>query len=556
MGSHAAEPVRTGEPARARSRPAPHEAPANAAVRDAGARFDFDFRNVAVHADGFADEVTGAFGARALTVNDHVFLSAQALRLPPEQQRSVLAHELTHVVQQSRGSGAGNARAAEDEARAISSLPLEAPVRVSHGVPRGLLQYDLIDDVRAAWDAPPAHTKGRVFDVLRRLAPVAGGRSDAQVEQWIDQCFPVATFADDNWLAHELLRNGGEANWQLGDATARTGLLGRAARAASWAPETGPVEAVLGETGAHHLPIQAFYFQGQTDRRALVIGGVHGSEESGIETARLLVHDLGANTVPANRPYFTVIVVPELFPEQHAISVAQHNPAGTGSNTGRYVAAGKDPNRNLPAPGTPLATAASATRDNASRSGDPIAPENHILLQLIDRFRPERIASVHANRSHVGDRGAAKPLAYGAGGAGIFVDPAHPGTIRPGTPLPPEDQLAADMAQRAQTGGARVPENFVGDPRGPETRYPSGALASQPGTSLGGWAPSVGITTVTVEVLWYEPSAAFPATVPAGANPWMVTQTDRLRELQGHADALREIFLGPGNAAGSTPLPP
>ena len=56
--------------------------------------------------------------------------------------------------------------------------------------------------------------------------------------------------------------------------------------------------------------IEAWYFPGSSDKRALVIGGVHGTELSAIEVAATLIKTLksGGNN------YYSVIIIPCLFP--------------------------------------------------------------------------------------------------------------------------------------------------------------------------------------------------------------------------------------------------
>src|SRR5262249_40437110 len=135
-------------------------------------------------------------------------------------------------------------------------------------------------------------------------------------------------------------------------------------------------------TTAGARPVEAHFVQGTTDRKALVIAGVHGSEVQGIEVARMLLADLAAN-----QPMYSVIVVPSLFPD----------------NAARRRREGATPtNRNFPPASEDLAAATAAGKgtavDASTRSGArtrAILPENIMLLQLIERFAPERIISIH-----------------------------------------------------------------------------------------------------------------------------------------------------------------
>jgi hypothetical protein len=78
-----------------------------------GARFGYDFSNVRLHADGPAVASADALDARAYTVGEHIVLGSSSPALTSEDGRRLLAHELTHVVQQ----GAGGDRVDRDEAK-------------------------------------------------------------------------------------------------------------------------------------------------------------------------------------------------------------------------------------------------------------------------------------------------------------------------------------------------------------------------------------------------------------------------------------------------------
>jgi hypothetical protein len=147
--------------------------------------------------------------------------------------------------------------------------------------------------------------------------------------------------------------------------------------------------------------IHAFYFPGKTSRRALVIAGVHGSELSSLEVANALLQQL----MQGQQPYYSVVVVPSLFPD-NAI-VASNNPLQIGSvaNIGRYSKSSSvDPNRQMPTPGK-----AYDDHDGTDHLGRMIETENQLLLKLIQSFKPQRIINIHAIRN----------TGYG----GVYADP-------------------------------------------------------------------------------------------------------------------------------------
>jgi hypothetical protein len=79
--------------------------PLDAATRaDMEPRFGHDFSAVRVHSDARAARSAAAVAARAYTVGPHVVMGAGYQAGSPDGRR-LLAHELTHVVQQRAGGG-------------------------------------------------------------------------------------------------------------------------------------------------------------------------------------------------------------------------------------------------------------------------------------------------------------------------------------------------------------------------------------------------------------------------------------------------------------------
>jgi hypothetical protein len=153
------------------------------------------------------------------------------------------------------------------------------------------------------------------------------------------------------------------------------------------------------------LPVEVSFVQGRSDERALVIAGVHGSERQGIDVARALLDDISKR-----QPHYSVIVVPSLFP--------QHADAAWGVEGRRQRST--QTNRNFPdlnaevaeykggqaldAAGKPL----KAAPDDSGVSKDILA-ENVMLMELIDRFHPSRIISIHGTSD--------------TSASGVFADP-------------------------------------------------------------------------------------------------------------------------------------
>lgn len=68
------------------------------------ARFGFDFSQVRIHHDARADRATEPLGASAFTLGSHIAFRSGSYDPRSEAGRRLLAHELTHVVQQRGGA--------------------------------------------------------------------------------------------------------------------------------------------------------------------------------------------------------------------------------------------------------------------------------------------------------------------------------------------------------------------------------------------------------------------------------------------------------------------
>jgi hypothetical protein len=523
--------------------------------------FGGELEDVRVHSDAPAATAAARLSARAFTIGPDIYFGTNQWRPSEPTGMALLGHELAHVIQQRQSSMQADARAEGEATRAgvAFTLGLRAPAagqaaRGSASAP--MLQCSpLSDQVNAAWTAAPI--KGRIFDLLRAAAQPDAAR-DTDLRDVLQRIF--AGQPDDLWLAETIRQHGPEPLWPATALDER----GRRAQANSWAAEPGNIAASFAVPG--RLPVRAFYFRGQTDRRAMVIAGVHGSEVSGVEVVERLMTRLTSPGAPM--PYYTLIVVPRLFPERVAAELATTRRPGSNSNEFREsgeMHGGREipTNRNFPRPppgSTPAQarSAAAAATTDAQATPQPILAQNRILLGLIDRFRPERIATVHGNRRAAGMR-------RGGPGSGVFVDPAHPSRTTTAAdprvedanadrdhPRTAEDRLTANMARLIVQRGGRAGGNFVDRSGGTnwqdrpvgQTRYDPAHTLHNDGVSLGTLGPSIGATVITVEVPWYEGTASYAAGT---------AREGRRRELEAYAASLEEVFLGPADEAASAP---
>lgn len=585
--------------------------------------------DVRVHVDGHAAALASQLEARAFTVGRHVAFGAGQYRPNTVFGDALLAHEFAHSAQQRDGvSSGGHAAALEHDAdRAAMHTLVGGRATPRLGATGLRLQRcsrstsqpaeALLARAQAAWGRGD---RAALFRVLRAV-PRGPGRpdpsQDAALNQWLDRTLGAVPF--DRAYAGLLLRHGPETSWPAGAEM----VIGRSTERPDTPPAVIP-RPVLNELARLHAPtaaipavpsmlIRAYFFQGLTNRRALVIGGVHASEPSGTDVVERLRAMLTAPR--ARRPYFTTILVPVLFPSNAEFNTRYRNMRRGDSGvdppdyqihnevSGRYSIAPLngsytlvEPNRNLPMPGESLATAlgrgpgrqllwrgdrATPLGDlrrtqsgvrHAERVSSDILGENVALLQLIEHFQPERIASVHAHSASE-EMGNAP---------GIFVDPRQAPAERDA-----DDRLATRMVNRAL--GLDLTARELADDQGferhlnplqnnpgfvdrsaipaiparpgrpgrpaiparaatPQAAIHYAAENTPPGTSLGDWAPVAvnegenrpgnrqAITTITVEFRGY--------TQLSRARDEAESQRI-LNSVRIHAQVLRDVFLGP-----------
>ena len=284
-------------------------------------------------------------------------------------------------------------------------------------------------------------------------------------------------------------------------------------------------------------PVNAYFFPGRSEKRALVLGGMHGSELSSIEVAREVMKSIISGTMPE----YNVVVIPTLFPDNAIYALSPEKGA---VNKGRYTdASNADPNRQMP----PLGKAF----DKSSPTdlyGRTIEKENQMLLELIQEFAPERIVNLHAIRDITK--------------AGIYADPR---TDCEGYALGFESDslLAVMMAKQIAEAGGPVPGNRLDTQ--PTAVYhcdpvvvPAGSFQKRNlhgsklpnnrgyGVSLGSWATTAvceegkqrdAIQLLTVEFPGYKNSSAYQGK----------ERENRLMNVRLYANAIVKVFLGSGN---------
>ena len=286
--------------------------------------------------------------------------------------------------------------------------------------------------------------------------------------------------------------------------------------------------------------IEAWFFPGTSEKKALVIGGVHGTELSSTEVAKTLIKKL----LQGEEHYYNVIVIPCLFPDNAATAKENADAIGSTANIGRYsFATAADPNRQMPSPGKPFDEGSG--KDHMGRE---IEKENQLLLRVISLFKPQRVANIHAIRD----------IEH----AGIFADPRTDSKSY-ALGFETDSSLAIEMALMVGKNGGHVPGNNVNkkptalyykDPtpvaKGifQKRNFAGSSLANNLGSgiSLGTWA-STAVSDATDPTLNREAMRILTIEFPGYKRPVDYKEATQVkyfnRQVELYASAIEKIFL-------------
>lgn len=446
-------------------------------------RFGHDFSQVRVHTDAQANKSARAVAAQAYTVGAHVVFGKGHYQPATSTGQRLIAHELTHVLQQHAGMAfdqrppltinAPNDPAEQEAEQVANALDQHsAPQQISARPPAGLARKPLdIDSIAADTEnfattmVPIPHTLFR----LSLLFLLYGGHASGEIAKAADYPTSFTLPADKSKPVAKLPK-----------ADAKPPL------------STIPVE-------AHFFPTA-----GPAKGRALVVGGFHGDEQPGWQITDALVAELRGGG--KSKLAFHTILVPRL----NAAAITDEL-AGIKMWRNRCNRQLVDLNRNFPTGKTPKDT------DCVNTVGAPIQPEVQALMDIITKFKPDRIVSTHA---------ITNPAS-----AGIFADPNQD---------PQAIELARGMASTLVNPSDR-PKNRLGPGVNDfNPVYPGdkpGVVGA--GTSLGAWAPTAipGKTTpvITIEAPEFKALGSGPGSAP--------------RTVEGFLRPLRAFLADPADLA-------
>ena len=428
-------------------------------------RTGHDLSGVRIHHTGAAAASAHALAARAYTIGRNVVFGAGEFAPETPQGRRLLAHELTHVVQQ-RG------------AKATTAVQ-GAPVTVSAPGDRAEREADRVAEAFVSRGVTPSIVE-RPTNTIARASFDVNAISDA-------------TDALGNVRVPFL-----PIGISLLFATSGAHTSGELAKAADY-PTTFTIPAdkrrqvplnkqPKADTAPplSSIPVEAHFFPSMWPwaNRALVLGGFHGDEQPGWQVTEALVTELSQPGANAALAFHTIVI-----PRVNAAAISDEL-AGVRLWRNRCNRQLVDLNRNFPTGSKPKDT------DCPNTEGAPIQPEVQGVMDVVTHFKPDRIVSTHA---------ISNPKS-----AGIFADPNQ---------NPQAIELARGMASTVVNEADR-PANRLG-PGVNEYNpvYPGdkpGIVSG--GTSLGAWAPTAvkGKTTpvITMETAGFGPLSSGPGNAP------------------------------------------
>ena len=421
-------------------------------------RFGHDFSRVKVHNDTRAHASARAVHAAAYTVGTDITFGAGQYQPGTVAGKQLLAHELTHVVQQKHATAvpqAGGlklgapAGAAEQEASQIAdtigqqgALP---PVTAQPALSLARAPFD-VDGISAAVNS----AKAKEIDPKGPLYPF-----------W--PAMPVARLFSDYGLNPPK----GEIT-MAADYPSTFKMPADKSKPISPEPKTTPDSPVP----LSNIPVEAHFFPSVmlAKGKALVVGGFHGDERPGFQATDALVDEM-RNNLGAGLAFNTIVI-----PRFNAGAIKDEMD-GVKFWRNRCNRQRVDLNRDFPTGETPKDT------DCPNTGKAPRQPETVALINLIEKFKPDRIVSVHAIST--------------PSSAGIFADPAANKEAV---------ELARGMATTLVNPSDRPANQLGTGPNDFNAVYPldRGKKTPSAGTSLGSWAPNAARPGQTTPVITIE----------------------------------------------------
>lgn len=465
--------------------------------------FTHDFSRVRLHTDGRAAEAARAVNARAYTVGQDIVFGAGYYSPATTHGQHLIAHELTHVVQQS-ATGPRLARAPLDLKKVDEELFWGEPLTQDRGeIGRGATKEAPDGDSKYPIEAfvYPRNTINDMPPFKEPTAPTPGtGTGTTTPPELKPNPYEDST-------EKPVKKPAADAQPAVSERRVRTDQP----KQSQW----------------RFLP-NGLYVPA---RRALVLAAIHGNERGALDLVDQLQKELSLGTNPLARDFDTIVI-------------PRANPGGIAKNK-RENLVGVDLNRNFPGlqgfPAFKAGTGLSTKRQ----------PEVQAIMNVVQTIRPERILSLHG----IEEPSESNPSQPKHQKGGVYADPVEGDVAR---------QISCRMALRMR---GQKDENVGGNKLGADicaVRYPqtSEVTISEEQSSLGAWGSASqsiggqGIPVITHEV---SEKSALPAT---GTGRSVATMMPGIREflldnehLPSEADALLKAAVTDAFLTGETKSP-
>ncbi|WP_298734426.1 DUF4157 domain-containing protein [uncultured Chitinophaga sp.] len=423
-----------------------------------GQRFGHDFSNVKVHNDARAHASARAVHAAAYTVGSTITFGAGQYQPGTAAGRRLLAHELTHVVQQQQAAATPQA----------ASLKLGAPAGAAEQ------EASRIADAIGEQGSLPPVTAQPALSLARAPFDVEGisAAVNSEKAKEIDPKGPLYPF----WPAMPVTRLFSDfgLNPPQGEITMAADYPSTFKKPTDTSRLISPEQKTTPDSPVplSNIPVEAHFFPSvmPAKGKALVVGGFHGDERPGFQATDALVEEM-RNNFGAGLAFNTIVI-----PRFNAGAIKDELD-GVKFWRNRCNRQRVDLNRDFP-------TGAKGKDTDCPNTGKaPRQPETVALINLIEKFKPDRIVSVHAIST--------------PSSAGIFADPADSKEAV---------ELARGMATTLVNPSDR-PANQLGTaPDKFNAVYPldRGKKTPSAGTSLGAWAPKAARPGETTPVITIE----------------------------------------------------
>lgn len=146
-------------------------------------RFQHDFSRVRVHTDPRAAASAQAHGARAYTVGSHIAFGPGGYAPHTTEGRQAIAHELAHVVQQSRGGATAPAALEHDAHQAADAALTGGAINVRGGSAPALAKLDAHGAPEPAQAAPDQEAKDTLVAAIESLGGPSYRADTMTIEQ-------------------------------------------------------------------------------------------------------------------------------------------------------------------------------------------------------------------------------------------------------------------------------------------------------------------------------------------------------------------------------------